>query len=74
MFVSDIDPINFLSTYTVTLLFNMTLCKYNRAPYRFDDEDDSSNDCAEKSAIIRSLLEKGYQDKESLPLCHPCRN
>ena len=51
VFVSEIDPINFLSTYTCTLLFNM--CKYYRAPYRFDDEDDSTDDCAEKSAIIR---------------------
>ena len=57
MFVSDIDPINFLSTYTGTLLFNM--CKYYRAPYRFDDEDDSSDDCAENSAIIRKSPRKG---------------
>ena len=41
-----------MSTYTGTLLFFM--CKYYRAPYRFDDEDDSSDDdCTKKSATIR---------------------
>ena len=46
-----------MSTYTGTLLFIM--CKYYRAPYRFDDEDDSSDDdCTKKSATIRKSPRK----------------
>ena len=70
MFVSGIDPINFLSKYTGTLLFNM--CKYYRAPYHFDDEDDSSDDdCAEKSAIIRKSPRKGVPRQRIPPPLPP---
>ncbi|XP_078338841.1 uncharacterized protein LOC111134410 [Crassostrea virginica] len=46
-----------MSTYTGTLL--SIICKYYRAPYRFDDEDDSSDDdCTKKSATIRKSPRK----------------
>ena len=71
VFVSDIDPINFMSTYTGTLF--LIMCKYYRAPYRFVDEDDSSDDdCTQKKpTTIRKSPRKGVPRQRIPPPLPP---